>query len=98
MHAVRAANKRPSLLLFPDKSLGWMLAQPRYGVVALFLVFLVLHTCGRLKPVEPVSSPLVTPVNSGSGSTEMSEDPSVAEYPLLISSPTGFPFRPKGSP
>jgi RNA polymerase sigma factor (sigma-70 family) len=50
MTEVRAAHKRPSLLLFPDKSMGWMLAQPRYGVVALFLLFLGLHTCGRPVP------------------------------------------------
>ena len=49
--AVRLAHKRPSLLHFPDKSMGWMLAQPRYGIALVFLIFLGLHLLQR-----PVSS------------------------------------------
>jgi len=50
MHAVRTAHKKPSLHHFPDKSLGWMFAQPRYGVAALFLLFLGLHLLNRPVP------------------------------------------------
>jgi len=50
MHAVRAAHKKPSLHHFPDKSMGWMFAQPRYGVAALFLIFLGLHLLHRPVP------------------------------------------------
>ena len=54
MQAVRAAHQRPSLLLFPDKSLGWMFAQPRYGIAALFILFLALH---MLKPPIQTTPP-----------------------------------------
>ena len=51
MREVRAADRTPSLLLFPDKSFGWMFAQPRYGVAALFILFLGLHLLDRPMPV-----------------------------------------------
>jgi len=54
MHSVRAANKKPTLHHFPDKSLGWMFAQPRYGVALLFILFFGLHL---LK--TPVPKPLI---------------------------------------
>jgi len=54
MHAVRSAHKRPSLHHFPDKSLTWMFAQPRYGVAALFLIFLGLHLLKAPVPEAPV--------------------------------------------
>ncbi|MBI9020168.1 MAG: RNA polymerase sigma factor [Verrucomicrobia bacterium] len=50
MHAVRTAHKKPSLHHFPDKSMGWMFAQPRYGVAALFIIFLALHLLDRPMP------------------------------------------------
>lgn len=56
MRAVRAADRTPSLLLFPDKSFAWMFAQPRYGVAALFLLFLGLHLLDRPMPVATVGS------------------------------------------
>ncbi len=60
MHAVRSAHKKPSLRHFPDKSLSWMFAQPRYGVAALFILFLGLHLLERPLPKE---SPGTTPIN-----------------------------------
>ncbi len=64
MHAVRAAHKRPSLHHFPDKSMGWMFAQPRYGVAALFIFFLALHLLDRSMPEEaPGSSVLEEPTH-----------------------------------
>ena len=56
MHAVRSAHKRPSLHHFPDKSLTWMFAQPRYGVAALFIIFLGLHLLKSPMPENPVGS------------------------------------------
>ncbi len=52
MRAVRATSNVPSLLLFPDKSFAWMFAQPRYGVAALFVIFLGLHLLDRPIPVS----------------------------------------------
>lgn len=54
MRAVREAHQRPSLVLFPDKSMAWMFAQPRYGIAALFIVFLGLHLIRQPIPREPV--------------------------------------------
>lgn len=54
MNAVRAANQRPSLHFFPDKSLAWMFAQPRYGIAALFVLFLGLNLVQRPIPNAPV--------------------------------------------
>jgi hypothetical protein len=51
MREVRSADRMPSLLLFPDKSFAWMFAQPRYGVAALFIIFLGLHLLDRPMPV-----------------------------------------------
>lgn len=59
MHAVRAANKRPSLHFFPDKSPTWMFAQPRYGIAALFIIFLGLHLLNTPMPTEVVGSTTV---------------------------------------
>lgn len=56
LQAVRAAHKRPSLHFFPDKSAAWMFAQPRYGIAALFVLFLGLHLMQRPIPVAPVGS------------------------------------------
>ena len=59
MRAVRIAHKKPSLHHFPDKSLGWMFAQPRYGVAALFLLFLGLHLLNRPVPDSPVGASVI---------------------------------------
>lgn len=59
MQAVRAAHARPSLHLFPDKSMAWMFAQPRYGIAALFVIFLGLHLVRQPVPREPVSTAAV---------------------------------------
>lgn len=56
MRAVRAAHKRPTLHFFPDKSTAWMFAQPRYGIAALFVIFLGLHLLQRPMPVDPVGT------------------------------------------
>ena len=56
MHAVRSAHKKPTLHHFPDKSTGWMFAQPRYGVAALFIIFLGLHLLDRPIPETTVGS------------------------------------------
>lgn len=54
MRAVRATSNVPSL--FPDKNFAWMFAQPRYGVAALFVLFLGLHLLERPLPIAPVGS------------------------------------------
>jgi hypothetical protein len=62
MRAVRSTDRRPSLLLFPDKSFAWMFAQPRYGVAALFMLFLGLHLLDRPMPVTtagPVANTMI---------------------------------------
>lgn len=52
MRTVRSTSNMPSLLLFPDKSFAWMFAQPRYGIAALFVLFLGLHLLDRPMPVS----------------------------------------------
>ena len=59
LQAVRAAHHQPSLHFFPDKSLAWMFAQPRYGIAALFVLFLGLHVMQRSMPTESVGSGVV---------------------------------------
>ena len=59
LQAVRAAHKRPSLHFFPDKSTAWMFAQPRYGIAALFILFLGLQLLRPPLPAESVGSPPV---------------------------------------
>ncbi|NOU35868.1 MAG: hypothetical protein HOO88_03755 [Kiritimatiellaceae bacterium] len=60
MRAVRTTNNDPSLLLFPDKSFGWMVAQPRYGIAALFVIFLGMNLLNRPLPsAAPGSSPIL---------------------------------------
>ncbi|QHI68912.1 hypothetical protein [Tichowtungia aerotolerans] len=59
MQAVRAAHARPSLLLFPDKSMAWMFAQPRYGIAALFIIFLGLHLVRDPMPRDAVGPAIV---------------------------------------
>ena len=59
MRAVRAAQARPSLHFFPDKSMAWMFAQPRYGIAALFILFLGLHMLREPIPREAVGAAVV---------------------------------------
>ena len=59
MQAVRAAHHQPSLHFFPDKSLAWMFAQPRYGIAALFVLFLGLNVMQRSAPSELIGSGVV---------------------------------------
>ena len=59
MRAVRTAHNKPSLHHFPDKSMGWIFAQPRYGVAALFLLFLGLHLLDRPMPDVPVGASVI---------------------------------------
>jgi hypothetical protein len=54
MRTVRSTSNAPTL--FPDKSFGWMFAQPRYGVAALFVLFLGLHLLERPLPTASVGS------------------------------------------
>lgn len=56
MRTVRSTSNVPSLLIFPDKSFAWMFAQPRYGVAALFVLFLGLHLLDRPVPVASIGS------------------------------------------
>jgi len=65
MRAVRTAHKKPSLHHFPDKSMGWMFAQPRYGVAALFLLFLGLHLLDRPLPDAPIGASIIEPPTPG---------------------------------
>lgn len=57
MQAVRTAHYRPSLHFFPDKSMAWMFAQPRYGIAALFILFFGLTLMNRPLPSEPAVKP-----------------------------------------
>jgi len=47
MRTVRTTNNIPSLLFFPDKSFAWMFTQPRYGIAALFVLFLGMNLLNR---------------------------------------------------
>ncbi|MFA7256777.1 MAG: hypothetical protein WC047_04315 [Kiritimatiellales bacterium] len=59
MRTVRTTSNMPSLLLFPDKSSAWMFAQPRYGVAALFVLFLGLHLLERPMPAALIGSTVI---------------------------------------
>lgn len=52
MRSVRTTNNVPSLLFFPDKSFAWMFAQPRYGIAALFVIFLGMNLLNRPVPIS----------------------------------------------
>jgi hypothetical protein len=52
MRSVHSTGNIPSLLLFPERGFGWMIAQPRYGIAALFILFLGLHLIDRPIPAE----------------------------------------------
>jgi len=91
MRQVRSSSNVPSLLLFPDKSFGWMFAQPRYGVAALFVIFLGLHLIskpvssvpigpGPLQPPEPATA-AVTAVAAGTNQVRSAEFPGVPPAP-----------------
>jgi hypothetical protein len=56
MRTVRSTSNRPTLLLFPDKGMAWAFAQPRYGIAALFVLFLGLHLLDRPMPTAPVGA------------------------------------------
>lgn len=56
LRTVNTTGNVPSLLLFPDKSLAWMFAQPRYGIAALFIIFLGLHLLDRPMPAASVGT------------------------------------------
>ena len=59
MREVREADRLPSLLFFPDKSFAWMFTQPRYGIAALFILFLGLHLLDRPLPVGTAGSAIL---------------------------------------
>ncbi len=90
MHAVRSAHKKPSLHHFPDKSTGWMFAQPRYGVAALFLIFLGLHLLDRPVPEAPIGT---TPIKT-EASTEIDLPPLSTNLPPAIALPGITPVDP----
>jgi hypothetical protein len=79
MQAVRAAHKRPTLHLFPDKSAAWMFAQPRYGIAALFILFLCLHLMNR-------------PVSTAAVASSALEEPGLGEVLSTVSAATNAPM------
>lgn len=86
MRAVRKSNARPSLHLFPDKSFGWMIAQPRYGIAALFVLFLGLHLLQNPFPQEAADEAvaLEEPVAVGADFLAVAEtNPPVMHVPAL---------------
>jgi hypothetical protein len=84
MQAVRVAHKSPSLLLFPDKSTAWMFAQPRYGVAALFILFLGLQLMNPPMPVESVGSAVVKQPELAAGLREASSSNTVSTAILPV--------------
>jgi len=88
LRAVCAAHKRPSLNHFPDKSLGWIFAQPRYGVAALFLLFLGLHLLERPmpKPAIKADSFLIGPSGSDAADMLSTNLPPDTAFPGLVPS------------
>lgn len=89
MHAVRTAHKRPSLHHFPHKNVAWMFAQPRYGVAALFIIFLGLHLLERPVPETTVGPGVIEEpgieLSSGIGTNSVPEIPAVEPvHPSLV--------------
>lgn len=93
MSAVRAAHKRPSLHFFPDKSATWMFAQPRYGIAALFIIFLGLHLLNTPVPTEVVGSATVE--EPGIDMADMTGTNNVPEVPGIT--PIYPPVKPATS-
>ena len=56
MREVRSVSNEPALLLLPERGMGWLFAQPRYGIAALFVLFLGLHLIDRPVPKEGVGT------------------------------------------
>ena len=90
MRAVREAQKRPSLHHFPDKSMGWMFAQPRYGVAALFILFLALHILDRPLPDAPVGVGTLEEPTPGMEVMDGTE----TNFVPTVGSPIGIPVYP----
>lgn len=56
MRIVRETSNIPSLLLLPDKGSSWFFTQPRYGIAALFLIFLGMHLLKNPVPAAKIGS------------------------------------------
>jgi len=85
MRAVRIAHKKPSLHRFPDKNMGWMFAQPRYGVAALFIIFLGLHLLDSPLPDTPIGPGILEEPSPGMDLIQGADTnvPSVLKIPVV---------------
>ncbi len=74
MRKIRSVNNRPGWLFLPEKGMAWLLARPRYGIAALFILFLGLHLMERPLPKPTIGlnhfeppktiTPIVNPTNA----------------------------------
>lgn len=101
MRSVHSTKNIPSLLLFPERGFGWMIAEPRYGIAALFILFLGLHVIDRPMPKEPVAentlkapSPIELILAAGESETNSVQRvriPALSRDPVLYSPYTERP-------
>jgi hypothetical protein len=88
MREVNSTQNVPTLLLFPEKGLQWMIAQPRYGIAALFILFLGLHLMDHPRPPELVAqSTLRAPSPAESIIANTNTVPRVNRMPALAKDP-----------
>lgn len=92
MREVNSTGNVPTLLLFPEKGLKWMVAQPRYGIAALFILFLGLHLMDHPRPEEWVAestlkapSPAESIVAGTNAVPRVNRMPALAKDPALYS-------------
>lgn len=91
MRTVRTVGNIPTLLLFPEKRLGWAFAQPRYGIAALFVLFLGLHLMDR--PMPPAQQVVADPSLQAPLAAE-----SAVSIAVQTNRPATAPFSPVSSP
>ncbi|MBM4152132.1 MAG: RNA polymerase sigma factor, partial [Kiritimatiellaceae bacterium] len=86
MRIVRSTNNIPSLLFLPEKDSAWF-TQPRYGIIALFVLFLAMHQVKRPLPM----------ITEGSTNSQQSTTNTALWfrtdqlYPTAIPEPPPFP-------
>jgi len=64
LRGIHAFEKSPSTQV-SNRKFGWVFAQPRYGVAALFVFFLGLHLLDRPEPATSMGSSVLEDPSSG---------------------------------
>jgi RNA polymerase sigma-70 factor (ECF subfamily) len=87
---VRVTDNTPLLLSFPEKGFSWVFTKTRYGVAALFLLFLGLHLLKKPVPSAP-GAPVAIMKAPVPGSSAVSTN-GVKDNPALGITPRSRPI------